>query len=263
LKGYLQDRGVSFTSINVQEDSDAFQELESRGILSIPWVRKGDEWIYGVDLLAVDQLVGLTASTEGRPLPIEELVERAARILETAATVAMQLPRDHYKDLTPTLEKFKEAFFFTEDGLPYVPHGTFKSLVHHIAGHGEKFLRVALSCDGVHELGFELTLSSGENISFGEPYTTTPMYKVVAAMRLAASDIRSWLQTCPTADVTRVVPVTGGPVTSLSFLQTMTCSLAQHTRQLIEVAGRCGVLPEAVISQSDLEGLVMPSGIWE
>jgi glutaredoxin 3 len=263
LKGYLQDRGVPFTAVNVQDDVDAFQKLEALGKLSIPWIRKGDAWVYGVDLGGVDELIGLSIDPTARALPINELVSRAADFLKIAGKVAMRIPEDRYNDLTPTLEKFKGAFFFNADGSPYVPHGTFKSLVHHIAGHGEKFKRVALASDGVHEFGFELTLATGENISFGEPDIATPMYRVVAAMELTAKDIRAWLAGGHAGDLRTTVETLGGEVSIHQFLQTMTCSLAQHTRQLLEVADRCGVASTDGIGETELEGLLMPSGIWE
>ncbi|HEX3842053.1 MAG TPA: glutaredoxin family protein [Acidimicrobiales bacterium] len=263
LKGYLADRGVEFQAVDVQGDLEAFEDMKRAGILSMPSVRVGDRWATGFDLDQVDDLLGLTKDPAGRVLAIEELVERATGFVDAVCRLALQLPPDHYDDPTPTMDRFAAPFLFMLDGTPYVPHHSYKSLVHHIAGHAEKFKRFALVADGIHELGFAMEVT-GEDAAFGEPEEATPMYRVIAQMALTANDIRAWRWVTPTCDLTRVIGTHYGPQTLHQLLQSMTCSLAQHYRQLNEIlVERLGIEPDRPVGEKAFEGLLMPSGVWQ
>jgi glutaredoxin len=263
LKGYLAHRGVDFVAVDVMSDPEAFAEMDRLGIHTMPVLRRGDRWVSGFDLGQVDELVGIAHDPAGRVLTVDELVERAARLLDLAADAASRIPAEHEDDPTPTLVKNAghDAFLFFRDGQPYVPHATSKLLVDHIAGHGEKFKRFALCADGVHELGFGLTFD-GDAAAYGEPVRAVPMYRVVDQMRLTASDVRAWAKVRPACDFSTVMETHYGPQTIHQLLQTMTCSLAQHTRQVVDVVERLGVEVEGP-TELDLEGLLMPAGIWE
>jgi glutaredoxin len=262
LKSYLADRGVEFSAVDVQSDGDAWAALEAVGIRSFPSVRVGERWATGFDLDAVDELLGLSTDPTGRVLSVDELVERSARLLEISADLAEQLPAANYDDPTPTMDQFTAPVFFLRDGSPYVPHNSSKSLVHHIAGHGERFLRFALAADGVHAIGFGMRYP-GENPGFGEPEQSAPMFKVADQMRLTALDIRAWRAVSGDVDVTRTLETHFGVQTLHQLLQSMTCSLAQHSRQLVEVIHGLGIDPVRQIDARDVEGLRMPSGIWQ
>jgi hypothetical protein len=82
-------------------------------------------------------------------------------------------------------------------------------------------------------------------------------------MTLDATDIRSWLQEHATADLSRSLATPNGQRTFQQLLQRQLCSIAQHTRQLIEIIERLGLEPEAQLTDDDLEGLVMATGIWQ
>src|SRR5262249_23300722 len=47
MKEFLTKHGVSFVSVNVLEDKDAFAELATLGIRSVPIVRRGKDWANG------------------------------------------------------------------------------------------------------------------------------------------------------------------------------------------------------------------------
>jgi glutaredoxin 3 len=261
LKGYLADRGIAFNAINVQSDPAAFDDMKRAGIQSVPVVRVGERWATGMDLRQVDELLGLTKDPASRVLPIEELTERAAGFLDAACRFARQLPADHYNDPTPTMEKFERAMWIMRDGTEYIPHRSSKLLVHHIAGHGEKFWRFALSADGRYELGYAID-SSGDQAAFGEPDDATPMYRVIDQMELTASDIRSWGRLNSQCDLSGMVQTHYGPQTSHQLLQSNLCSMAQHSRQLTDIIDRLGIAPEGPIESQMLEGLLIPTGVW-
>jgi glutaredoxin-like protein NrdH len=262
LKGYLDDRGIDFEAVNLLNDVSAFEETQRIGLTTMPAVRRGDRWATGFDLDQVNELLGIDRDPSGRRLEIQEIAERAASLLDVAGSLATQVPPERHEDPTPTVAQPATAFLFYEDGNPYVPHGTVKSLVHHIAGHGEKLKRLAMAAEGRYELGFSMQLT-GEAAAFGEPVESTPMYRVIAQMALTASDIRSWMRENPKPDLSGVIETHYGSQTFQELLQTMTCSLAQHARQLTWVVERLGLEPDRRIDEGVFEGLLMPSGVWQ
>lgn len=264
LRGYLTSRGVAFTSINVQADPGAFEAMQSTGHRTLPAVRKGPRFIsIQADLSVIDEFLGLSKDTAARDLSAEELVQRCADMLEIAADLAEQLPPEHYDDPTPTMDGFLAPSRFLADGTPYIPHGSYKNLIHHLTQHGEKALRVVLAADGIHDLGFAVD-GTGDYNFFGEPEPGMPMYRVAARMRLAAKDLRAWLIAGSASDFSRPLPTHRGMSTLFKFLKIQTISLLQHTRQLEEVLqNRIGISPIRNVADSDLEGLTMPAGVWE
>jgi len=263
LKGYLADRGVDYVAIDVQADAEVFDQMQRAGMRSFPSVRVGDRWATGVDLDKVNELLGLTPDPAGRVLAADELAQRAAALLEAAARYAMQIPAAHHDDPTPTMDGFTKAISYMRDGTPRIAHPSYKSLVHHIAGHGAKFLRFALASDGVHEVGFSYARYVGDDLAFGEPEPATPMYRVADQMVLTARDIRAWVTVGWPRDLSITAPTSYGPQTHHQLMQTMVCGLAQHDRQLMELLGeRLGIEPDGPIGDELFEGLLIPSSIW-
>lgn len=262
LKAYLTDRGVSYRSVNIQADPAALEALTAAGHRALPVFRMGERWIAG-DERDIDAALGLAPRAPARSPTARELVERGARMLDLAGDLAMQLPPEHFDDPTPTLADFVAAGRYLADGQPYIPHGTSKSLVHHIAQHGEKARRLLLASDGIHELGFAID-GSGEYSFFGEPEPGTPMYRVAAGMRLAASDLRAWLASGRSEqDLNRMLETHRGPRTMLQYLKIQAIGLLQHTRQLTAIVDALEIAPSGRVADADLADLNMPSGVWE
>jgi glutaredoxin len=263
LKGYLMDRGVDFDDIDVQAHPGSLEALEASGIRSFPIVRLGDRWATGLDLDQVDNLLGLSRDPTGRLLTIDELVERAALLLESTARMAAQLPAERLDDPTPTMDALTVAVRFRRDGTPHVPHHSYRTLVYHLSGHGERFRRIALSSDGIHQLGFSCASTAPDDTAYGEPVAATPMYRVVDLLNLTAADLRAWRTVSGPRDLSAVVDTHYGPQTLLQLLQTHVCSLAQHHRQVEEVlVDRLGIRPEHPVGDEAFEGLLLPTSIW-
>ncbi len=262
MKGYLTQRGVEFRSVNVMHDLDAVEDMKKVGISTFPVVRVGDRWATGIDMVQVDELLAWDPDPSRRELAVDEMVERVAVLLEAASGLAAALPADHYDDPTPTVADAATPFLFLRDGSPYIPHASNRGLVYHVAGHGERFKRIALAADGTYEFGFGFGFN-GEDSSWGEPIEAIAMYRVVDQLVLAASDIRAWIREHPGCDGSRVVDTFYGPQTVRQLLQFYTISIAQHYRQIRSVVEALGIdQADAVVPERDFEGLVMPASIW-
>ncbi len=57
LKEYLKDKEIAYTEKNISTDSQARNELISRGYRGVPIVLVGDETIVGFDQAKLDQLL--------------------------------------------------------------------------------------------------------------------------------------------------------------------------------------------------------------
>jgi len=262
LKGYLTARGVAHRAVNVVAEPDALAAVSDPARRVPPFLLVGGQWVAG-DEAAIEAALGLPAAEKRADMPPRTLIERCARMLELSSALAGQLPAANYDDPTPTMSDFEAAQRFFADGRPYVPHATSKSLVHHIAQHGEKTCRLLLASDGIHELGFAID-GTGEYNFFGEPEPDTPMYRVIGKMRLAASDLTAWLR-IPLEDdgLWRVVQTHRGPRTMRQYLKYQTIGLIQHTRQLVDLVERLGIKPATGVADDDVEGLGMPAGLWD
>ena len=67
MKEFLTKHGIPFVSVNVLEDRDAFAELETLGIRSVPIVRRGDDWANGQVLRDVARVAGILGRGAGPP----------------------------------------------------------------------------------------------------------------------------------------------------------------------------------------------------
>ena len=93
MKEFLSKHGVPFVSVNVLEDKDAFAELETLGIRSVPIVRRGKDWANGQVLRDVARVAGIAWG--GAPvLPASELAARLIEIQSTAQRLFAQIPDD-------------------------------------------------------------------------------------------------------------------------------------------------------------------------
>ena len=260
LKGHLTSRGVSYRAINVQSEPAILDVIAASGSRALPAIRVGDRWV-AADEDQLDRAFGFSPLSI-RPPSAVEMVQRCSRMLDLAADLAEQLPPDHYDDPTPTMVDFVSAGRFLADGQPFIPHGTFKSLVHHLAQHGEKAWRLVLASGGRHQLGFAID-GSGDYSFFGEPEPGTPMYRVARSMRLTAGDLLASSVERADADFARPLATHRGERTMLQYLKVQTVGLLQHTRQLVGILEDLRVVPAGRVADEDLAGLNMPAGLWD
>ena len=93
MKEFLSKHGVPFVSVNVLEDKNAFAELETLGIRSVPIVRRGEDWANGQVLRDVARVAGI-AWGGARVLPAAELAMRLIEIQSAAQWLFAQIPDD-------------------------------------------------------------------------------------------------------------------------------------------------------------------------
>ena len=100
MKEFLTKHGVPFVSVNVLEDKDAFAELASLGVRSVPIVRRGQDWANGQVLRDVARVAGIPWGG-ARMLPPPELAARLIAIQTAAQRLFAQVPDDKLGRLLP------------------------------------------------------------------------------------------------------------------------------------------------------------------
>src|SRR5207237_1661901 len=93
MKEFLSKHGVPFVSVNVLEDKNAFAELETLGIRSVPIVRRGKDWANGQVQRDVARVAGI-AWGGAQVLPAPELAARLIEIQMAAQRLFAQIPVD-------------------------------------------------------------------------------------------------------------------------------------------------------------------------
>jgi len=235
MKEFLIERGVTFVSLNVLEDKDAFAELKALGIRSVPIVRRGEDWANGQVLRDVARVVGVAWGAE-QMLPPRELAARLVEIQTAALGLFGQIPDD--------------KLFNT---LPHRPR-SYAQLAYHIFNIADAFLE--------HEAQY-LPLVEGAYDRVPPPETSTKA-KILAYGEDVVRRFQLW-QNGPgqTTDFSCKAAVYYGNVTLHEFLERTVWHSGQHVRQLVMVLDMLGIEPDKPPRKETFAGLPMPDKVWD
>ena len=235
MKEFLTKHGVPFVSVNVLEDKEAFAELATLGIRTVPIVRRGTDWANGQVLRDVARVAGI-AWGGARILPAEELVSRLIEVQRTAQRLFAQIP--------------EEAL---GRQLPHRPR-SYAELAYHIFNICDAFLE--------HEVG-GLPLMEGAYSRVPPPAMDTKA-KILAYGEDVLGRFRDWWEgPGRTADFTRKAKVYYGDVTLHDYLERTTWHSAQHVRQMVMVLSLLGIEPQRPPARELFAGLPMPEKVWD
>jgi len=235
MKEFLTKHGVAFVSVNVLEDQDAFEELATLGIRSVPIVRRGKNWANGQVLRDVARVAGI-AWGGAQVLPASELVARLIAIQTTAQRLFAQIPDDKLARM-----------------LPHRPR-SYAQLGYHIFNIADAFLE--------HEVQ-GLPLKEGVYARVPPPEMDTKA-KLLAYGRDVLERFRIWWDGPGRAtDFSRKARVYYGDVTLHEYLERTTWHSGQHVRQLVMVLGMLGIEPDRPPSKDIFAGLPMPDKVWD
>jgi DinB superfamily len=216
----------------VQADPAAKQDLQRLGVPRVPAVTVGDRVVHGWNPEGYAQLLGV-AYTHPVNFAPAELARRLDRILESAERLVRAFP---------------------ESALDVIPPERKRSL----RDLGYHLFRVALSFVDAMDRG-ELPESW-----FEEP--APPQMREAMALASYGSLVRGrlqgWFEGAADSEFKRVIAVYYGPQSSHDLLERTTWHVAQHLRQLYELAGRLGVRPPAPLPVDEFRGLPLPEAVW-
>jgi glutaredoxin len=235
MKEFLTKHGVTFVSVNVLEDNDAFAELATLGIRSVPLVRRGEDWANGQVLREVARLAGITWG-RAEILPAAELSARLIEIQTVAQRLFAQIPEDKLGHL-----------------LPHRPRN-YSQLAYHIFNIADAFLEHEVQC---------LPLEEGAYDRVPPPEMNTKA-KILAYGKDVLRAFQLWWDgSGQTTDFSRKALVYYGDVTLHEYLERTTWHCGQHVRQLVMVLDMLGIEPDRPPKKETFAGLPMPDKVWD
>ena len=235
MKEFLAKHGVPFISVNVLEDRDAFAELATLGIRSVPIVRRGKDWANGQVLRDVARVAGIPWA-EAKMLPPAELVDRLVTIQTTAQQLFSQIPDDKPGQMLPNRPR------------------SYAQLAYHIFNIADAFLE--------HEVG-GLPLKEGAYGRVPAPGKDSKADVLAYGHDVLARFKTWWNGPGQTADFSKPANVYYGQVTLHDFLERTTWHSGQHVRQLVMVLDMLGIEPVRRLGHETFGGLPMPDKVWD
>ena len=235
MKEFLTKHGVRFVSVNVLEDKDAFAELETLGIRSVPIVRRGKDWANGQVLREVARVTGI-AWGGAQVLPAPELAARLIEIQTTAQRLFAQIPDDELGRMLPLRPR------------------SYAQLAYHIFNIADAFLE--------HEVQ-GLPLKEGACGRVPPPEMNTKA-KILAYAEDVLARFRAWWGgPGRTTDFSRKAHVYYGDVTLHEYLERTTWHSGQHVRQRVMVLEMLGIEPDRPPTKETFAGLPTPDNVWD
>jgi len=235
MKEFLTKHGVTFVSVNVLEDKDAFAELAALGIRSVPIVRRGEDWANGQVLREVARVAGV-AWGRAEIMPAAELFARLIEIQTVAQRLFAQLPDDQLANMLPRRPR------------------NYSQLAYHIFNIADAFLEHEVEC---------LPLEEGVYDRVPPPEMNTKA-KILAYGQDVLRRFQLWWDGLgQSTDFSRKALVYYGDVTLHEYLERTTWHCGQHVRQLVMVLDMLGIEPDRPPSKETFAGLPMPDKVWD
>ena len=228
----MSTREVEYVSVNVLEDAAGLERLSRAGLKSLPVVSRADEFVFGVDLSAVAQLLGLSYD-DAPKLSANALIERYQRVLEAAIGFARQIPSEHLGDKLPHRDR------------------SYLTLANHLVQIAVDYIEVTQGADLTGRLAASLP---EVNLA-----VAGLSHKANAASRL----LGEWLQRSSETELQRTVLTYFGDQTLHQVLERCVWHSAQHARQLMMVLDGLGLKTIDPLTQEDFSALPMPEGVWD
>ena len=235
MKEFLTKHGVPFISINVLEDRDAFQDLATLGIRSVPIIRRGTDWANGQVLRDVARIAGI-AWGGAEVLPASELADRVVTIQKTAQRLFAQVPDDKLGRLLPNRPR------------------SYAQLAYHIFNIADAFLE--------HEID-GAPLKEGAYGRVPPPEMDTKG-KILDYGRDVLARFQDWQrQQAGGTDFSTKASVYYGDVTLHEFLERTAWHSGQHVRQYVMILDMLGIEPDGPPAPGLFAGLPMPEKVWD
>jgi glutaredoxin len=235
MKEFLTKHGVPFISVNVLEDKEAFADLATLGIRSVPIIRRGSEWANGQVLRDVARVAGIPWGG-AQVLPPAELVRRLVTVQTTAQRLFAQIPDDQLGRL-----------------LPHRPR-SYAQLAYHIFNIADAFLE--------HEVQ-GLPLKEGAYGRIPPPEMNTKAKILAYGQDVLGRFQAWWKEKGPATDFTRKASVYYGDVSLHEYLERTVWHSGQHVRQMVMVLDMLGIAPDQPPAKDLFAGLPMPDKVWD
>ncbi len=227
-KEFLTANGVDFVSVNVREDIAGAEALTKSGIMTVPIVTRGDDYVHGQDLDELARFIGVDPKRE--KLPADELAGRIGIVLNAASRYVRQIPDDVLTRPLPGRDR------------------TALDLAYHVAMVVRAFLD-ATEGGSINYEHFERRTPSGAKAK-----------TVGFVLQQTAAEFARWYAS---AEKPATLRTYYGPQPFHNILERTCWHTAQHTRQLMTLVSLAGLAPDGPLASADFAGLPMPQEIYD
>jgi uncharacterized damage-inducible protein DinB len=219
----------------VQDDPGGMDALLALGVKALPVVAVGEKFVIAQSLADVARLIGIDYDA-GPELTPDELVRKLDAVLAAAARLVRQLPPERLPDDVKGRAR------------------SLRQLSYHIFRIVEAFLDVTIERGARLELDHlnapvpDAMRSTGAIAEYGEG----------VRRRLAA-----WWAGEADRTLARTAEVYWGEQPLRDVLERTAWHPAQHVRQIASLLEEWGIAPDGPPTAEDLDGLPMPSQVWD
>lgn len=217
-------------------DAAGREQLLKLGVLTVPVLAKGAQYIFCQNLEDVAEFVGVQGNGH-TPLPPEILFTKWGVVLRAARRYILQLPD----------ERFAERVIDNRDR-------SIRLMSHHIFRIAEAFLQTAID-----DVEYRV---NNANIPPEEGTCLTGAEIAAYGEEMIAS-VEAWWDRLDDKSCRQKIKTFYGTPPMHQLFERSTWHSAQHTRQLIAVLERFGIEPDGRLSADNLAGLPLPEGLWE
>lgn len=231
-KEFLTKQGITYDSMNVQNNPQAREEMQRLGARTVPLVALGDRFTLCQSFGDVLRFLNLDMKLLPDPLPAPELMRKLDMVLTAAARYTRQFPGDQLK------VQFRERMRSIGD----------------TCFHTFRVAEMALDpCEG----------RFFSNAGFVDRASEDWRFDDIADWGLKVRDrVNAWWAKQPPTDLRYPVETYYGPRELLDVMDRTTYHAAQHARQLMLMLESLGIPPDRPLTMDDLKGVPVPEAAW-
>lgn len=232
MKEFVEKTGLPFVAINVEQESGRAVKLKEHG-LRVPTICVGDSCVNGVKLADVASLLGVDYTPPVMLSP-EELMQRYNTVIDALCRYIAQIPADRGDFTLPNRDRD----------------------LWHLAGHAGCTMRIFVGKyeDDAYEGFFDDV----------EPRHLRDAASLIAYARETQKIVNDWWELDGRDDpLDTVVTMYWGPRTLHEALEREVWHAAQHTRQIMLMLERLGVVVDRPLTADQLSGLPLPERVFD
>ena len=234
-KALLSRRGVEFDVRDIEKDPTAFEELQALGLMSVPVVAKGDNFVVGWNPTKVGELLGFEVQ-EVSTTP-EHMLSTIRTLVDATIRAVAQIPHEMLTWKSPDRDR------------------PLRQLVHHLFRNYE----LGVDADILGEFPARTTWRMTRDVP-----TFDSSQRLVRYGEMVKAKFNAWYEVVDPRAFEKTIDADVGPRTLMQVLERTRLHSAFHLRQVYAFLEAGGVEPIAPISLKEMRQMGLddlPEGI--
>lgn len=227
-KALLSRRGVEFDVRDIEKDPTAAEELQALGLMSVPVVVKGDQYVLGWNPTKVGELLGFEAR-EVSTTP-EHMLSTMRTVLDATLRAVRQIPDEMLTWKSPDRDR------------------PLRQLVHHMFRNYE----LSVDADILGEFPARTTWRMTRDVP-----TFDSTQRLVRYGEMVREKFNAWFSVVDPKAFEASIDADVGPRTLMQVLERTRLHSSFHLRQVYAFLEAGGLTPEAPLTLQDLKQMGM------